>query len=75
MSPHSDHDPPSGERLVRVETKLDILINTVDRIPATHEMLNKRITALEQWRSMALGAMMIVNIVFIILLDKIKGLL
>lgn len=36
-----------GERLVRIETKLDVLIGQHDAITGDHE---KRLRALERWR-------------------------
>lgn len=77
--------PPSdvidtAERLVRVETKLDFIIKSLENPPPgpqcvqKHEDFEKRFTALERWHNMTLGALVIVNIVFAFFSDKLKGL-
>ena len=67
-----------AERIVRVETKLDFLIAQFKEQPpgpvcrATHDDHANRLTSLEAWRNKAIGALLILNIVFIVAIDKIK---
>ena len=68
-----------AERIVRLETKLDFLIGQIDKLPpsphcvAKHTDYEHRITSLERWRSQAIGALLILNIVFIVAIDKIRN--
>jgi hypothetical protein len=77
MAPESDI--LTAERIVRLETKLDLLLQQVDRLPpspvcmAEHIALRARISSLETWRNRAAGALLIVNLVFVIAIDKIRA--
>lgn len=68
-----------AERIVRLETKLDFLIAQIKEQPpgpvcrTKHEDYETRISSLERWRSQAIGALLILNIVFIVALDKIRS--
>lgn len=68
-----------AERIVRLETKLDFLIAQLEKLPpsptcvARHTDYETRITSLERWRSQAIGALLILNVVFIVALDKIRN--
>jgi hypothetical protein len=62
-----------AERIVRLETKLDYLIANVTNERTSIRELEERIDSMEAWRNRAIGMFMVVNIVFILFLDKIKG--
>jgi len=62
-----------AERIVRLETKLDYLIANVTNERTSIRELEERIDSMEAWRNRAIGVFMVVNIVFILFLDKIKG--
>jgi hypothetical protein len=68
-----------AERIVRVETKLDFLIAQLEKLPPSptcvtrHSDFEHRILSLEAWRNKAIGALLILNIVFIVAIDKIKA--
>jgi hypothetical protein len=70
----------TAERLVRLETKLDFLIGAMDKLPPSPTCVNKhvehdaRLAALENLKHKALGALVVVNILITIFLDKLKGL-
>jgi hypothetical protein len=70
----------TAERLVRLETKLDFLIGSMDKLPPSPVCVTKhiehdaRLTALENLKHKALGALVVVNILITIFLDKLKGL-
>ncbi len=75
--------PPSdidiAERIVRLETKLDFLISQMDRLPpspvclAKHRELEDRLDSMETWRNRAIGVFLILNILFVIALEKIRA--
>lgn len=68
-----------AERIVRLETKLDFLIGTIDKLPPSPSCLAKdidferRITSLETWRNRAIGALLVINIVLVITMDKLRA--
>lgn len=68
-----------AERLVRVETKLDFVIEFLKDIPISpaavkvHEDFNRRIAAIEKWQNKVLGAIVAVNVFILLFTDKIKG--
>lgn len=68
----------TAERLTRLETKLDILISQIEKLPpspvcvANHRDHDKRLTSLEGWRNKAIGVLMAANIFFILIIDKLK---
>jgi hypothetical protein len=68
-----------AERIVRLETKLDFLIAQLNNLPpspacvANHRDHDVRITALEAWRNKAIGVMLAANIIFVLVIDKIKN--
>lgn len=65
-------------RLVRLETKLDILIQQIDRLPpspiciANHKDHEVRISSMEAWRNKAIGVLLAANIILALVIDKIK---
>ncbi len=75
--------PPSdidiAERIVRLETKLDFLISQMDRLPPSpiclvkHKELEDRLDSMETWRNRAIGVFLILNILFVIALEKIRA--
>lgn len=77
MAPESDII--TAERLTRLETKLDILIDQMKNLPpspvcvANHKEHDTRLTSLEAWRNKAIGVMVAANILFILVIDKIKN--
>lgn len=74
--------PPSeidtAERIVRLETKLDFIIDKMHSLPpspvclAKHKEFDDKIDAMESWRNRAIGALLLVNILFLLFIDKIK---
>lgn len=74
-----DNDIAIAERIVRLETKLDFLISQMEKLPpsptcvANHASHELRITGLEAWRNKIIGVMLAANIVFILLIEKIKA--
>lgn len=71
-----EHD--MAERMVRVETKLDILLSQVDKLPpsplcvAKHKEIDDRLEEMEKWRNRAMGALLAANMLFILFMDKIR---
>lgn len=71
----------AAERLVRVETKLDFIIEHLKDPQPGPQMLEKfseldrRITLLERWHNMTIGALVILNIALTFFSDNIIGLL
>ena len=74
-----ENDIAIAERITRVETKLDFLIAQLEKLPPSptcvtrHTDFEHRILSLEAWRNKAIGALLILNIVFIVAIDKIKA--
>lgn len=81
MGPSDKQLEGTMERIVRLETKLDFLIAHLERLPPSpicienHREVDKRLLSLEAWRNRAIGALLIVNIVFIIVIEKITNIL
>lgn len=75
MAPN-DHD--TAERIVRLETKLDFLINQIDKLPpspaciAKHIEYDARFNIADAWRNRVMGAILIFNIVIVLFMDKLK---
>jgi hypothetical protein len=75
MAPSKDET--EVERIVRLETKLDFIISQMQMLPpspvcvAHHREFETRIMSLEAWRNKAIGALMIINIVMVIVVEKI----
>lgn len=69
-----------AERIVRLETKLDFLIAQMDKLPPSpacvgkHAEFEERFNSIESWRNRAMGAILIVNILVVVFMDKIRGL-
>lgn len=67
-----------AERIVRLETKLDFLIAQMDKLPPSpicvhkHVEFEARFTSIESWRNRAMGAILILNIVIVLFIDKFK---
>lgn len=77
MPPNDSID--TAERLVRVETKLDFLIKSLENLPPSptctkkQEETEERIAALEKFVNRAIGAMVAVNILITVFAYKLKG--
>ena len=77
MSPNDPID--TAERLVRVETKIDFLIKSLDNLPPSptclkkHDEIEERITILEKFVNRAIGAMVAINILITVFAYKLKG--
>ena len=58
----------TAERLVRVETKIDFLIKSMENLPPSptclkkHEELEERTSSLEKFVNRAVGAMVVLNV-------------
>jgi hypothetical protein len=69
----------TASRIVRLETKLDFIIDKIDRLPpspvciAKHKELEDRLDAMETWRNRMVGAILVINILVVILMDKIRA--
>jgi hypothetical protein len=69
----------TASRIVRLETKLDFIIEKIDRLPpspvciAKHKELEDRLDAMETWRNRMVGAILVINILVVILMDKIRA--
>ena len=76
--PPAEHE--TGERIVRLETKLDFLISQMDRLPPSptcvtrHLEFDTRISSMEAWRNRAVGVVLVFNIAILIFMDKIRAL-
>lgn len=77
MPPNDTID--TAERLVRLETKLDFLIKSMENLPPSptclkkHEELEERVSAMERFVNRAIGAMIAINILITIFAYKLKG--
>jgi hypothetical protein len=77
MPPNDTID--TAERLVRLETKLDFLIKSMENLPPSptcirkHEELEERVTAMEKFVNRAVGALIAVNILITVFAYKLKG--
>jgi hypothetical protein len=75
------NEQATAERIVRLETKLDFIIDKIDRLPpspicaAKHKELDDRLDAMETWRNRMVGAILVINILVVILMDKIRAVL
>ena len=67
-----------AERIVRLETKLDFIINQMERLPPSpvciskHTELDERLDDMEKWRNRAVGALLSANLLFILFMEKIR---
>lgn len=74
-------DIDTAERIVRLETKLDFIIDRMDKMPpspiclAKHNELQARLDTMELWRNRAIGAFLVINVLLIAIMDKIKAFL
>ena len=77
MPPNDTID--TAERLVRLETKLDFLIKSMENLPPSPVCLEKqkeidtRILSLERFVNRAIGAMVALNILITLFAYKLKG--
>jgi hypothetical protein len=68
-----------AERVVRLETKIDFIIDRMDHLPpsptclAKHKELEDRLDMMETWRNRMIGAFLVLNIILVALMDKIKA--
>jgi hypothetical protein len=75
------NEQATAERIVRLETKLDFIIDKIDRLPPSpiciskHKELDDRLNAMETWRNRMVGAILVINILVVILMDKIRAFL
>lgn len=74
-------DIDTAERIVRLETKLDFIIDRMDKLPpspicmAKHAELENRLDTIELWRNRMIGAFLVINVLVIAAMDKIKAFL
>ncbi len=74
-------DIDTAERIVRLETKLDFIIDRMEKLPpspiciAKHTELEKRLDTIELWRNRMIGAFLVINVLVIAAMDKIKAFL
>lgn len=79
MPPNDTID--TAERLVRLETKLDFLIKSMENLPPSpvcleqHKEIDDRISSLEKFVNRAVGALIAVNIIITVFAYKVKGIL
>ena len=79
MPPNDPID--TAERLVRLETKLDFIIKSMENLPPSPACLKKqediedRMTAMEKFVNRAVGALIAVNILITVFAYKIKGII
>jgi len=72
-------DVDTASRIVRLETKLDFIIERIDRLPpspaciAKHKEIDDRMDSMEMWRNRILGALFLANIILVIAMDKIRA--
>lgn len=77
MPPNDTID--TAERLVRLETKLDFLIKSMENLPPSPVCLKKqeetdiRISSLEKFVNRAVGALIAINILITVFAYKLKG--
>lgn len=77
MPPNDTID--TAERLVRLETKLDFLIKSMENLPPSpvclkkHEELEERVTAMEKFVNRIIGIAIAANILITIFAYKLKG--
>ena len=64
----------TAERLVRVETKLDFLIKSLETGAEKHLAYENRFKALERGHNIAIGALAAGNLLVILFIEKLKGL-
>jgi hypothetical protein len=70
-----------AERIVRLETKLDFIINQIEKLPpspvcvAKHKELDEKFVEMERWRNRAIGVLIALNILFVIATEKIRAFL
>lgn len=68
-----------AERVVRVETKIDFIIDRMNHLPpspaciAKHKELDDRLDMMETWRNRMIGAFLVLNILLVLVVDKIKA--
>jgi len=71
----------TATRIVRLETKIDFIIDKIDRLPpspvcvAKHKEIDVKFDDVEKWRNRLIGVILVVNILFVIMMDKIRAVL
>lgn len=71
----------TATRIVRLETKIDFIIDKIDKLPpspvcvAKHLEIDNKFDDVERWRNRAVGALLVANIIFILMVDKIRAVL
>ena len=77
MPPNDTID--TAERLVRLETKLDFLIKSMENLPPSpvclkkHEELEDRVSSMEKFVNRVIGIAIAANIILTIFAYKLKG--
>ena len=71
MAPNDPID--TAERLVRLETKLDFIIKSLEDTAPRHKVLEERISSLEKFVNRAVGALIAINILITVFAYKLKG--
>jgi hypothetical protein len=72
-------DIDTAQRIVRLETKLDFLIDRIDKLPpspvclAKHRELEDRLDDMDKWRNRVVGVVLMFNIVIVVFMDKIRN--
>lgn len=77
MPPNDTID--TAERLVRLETKLDFLIKSMENLPPSpvclrkHDELEERVSSMEKFVNRVIGIAIAANILITIFAYKLKG--
>ena len=77
MPPNDPID--TAERLVRIETKLEFLIKSMENLPPSpvclrkHGELEERLSSMEKFVNRVIGIAIAVNIMITVLAYKLKG--
>lgn len=77
MPPNDPID--TAERLVRIETKLEFLIKSMENLPPSpvclrkHEELEERVSSMEKFVNRVIGIAIAANIMITVLAYKLKG--
>jgi hypothetical protein len=72
-------DIDTAQRIVRLETKLDFLIDRIDKLPpspvclARHREIEDRLDDMDKWRNRVVGVVLMFNIVIVVFMDKIRN--
>jgi hypothetical protein len=73
------NEQATAERIVRLETKLDFIIDKIDRLPpspvctAKHKEFEDKFDEIDKWRNRLVGVVLVINVMIVILMDKIRA--